>query len=144
MDRRNSFSNESGEHAVQSHKDSVPLSSGMNSLRQQDDNSQDFFQCAWDRHVSHLREATRASVLASLVAPTTDLPLSAVDRRASSRASILQSPKRHSVVDGTSFDSNLSDSYPHSSSPRVDNPIVKTASFLNDSFKARNVPFQHF
>ncbi|KAL7062397.1 hypothetical protein AAHC03_0902 [Spirometra sp. Aus1] len=77
-------------------------------------NSQDFFQAAWDRHVSHLREATRASILASLVYPpstgdgasASTAAAAAPTRRSSSRASVVTSPVRQSCIDGVSFDSN--------------------------------------
>ncbi|BHF59959.1 Metal transporter cnnm2 [Sparganum proliferum] len=76
-------------------------------------NSQDFFQAAWDRHVSHLREATRASILASLVYPpstgdgaSASTAAAAPTRRSSSRASVVISPVRQSCIDGVSFDSN--------------------------------------
>uniref|UniRef100_A0A183TRB0 C2H2-type domain-containing protein n=1 Tax=Schistocephalus solidus TaxID=70667 RepID=A0A183TRB0_SCHSO len=76
-------------------------------------NTQDFFQAAWDRHVSHLREATRASILASLVYPpstgdgaSASIAATGPTRRSSSRASVVLSPVRQSCIDGVSFDSN--------------------------------------
>nr|CDS15879.1 metal transporter cnnm2 [Echinococcus granulosus] len=85
--------------------------------------SQDFFQTAWDRHISHLREATRASVLASIV----DIGGSGNSSAARPNSRSTTSPAvvvPHSVIDGTAFNDSSCDSYPaspHANSPRQKN-----------------------
>lgn len=85
--------------------------------------SEDFFQAAWDRHISHLREATRASVIASIVDfggggtnSGTGPGIAGNAGRPNSRAT---SPPvtRQSMVDGTSFHESPGDSFRDCSRP---------------------------
>ena len=72
--------------------------------------SQDFFQSAWDRHISHLREATRASVLASIVDIGGSGSSSAV--RPNSRNATSPTAARHSIAGGIGLNDPSSDAYP--------------------------------
>ena len=88
--------------AFRGHKDSccVPALQGE---------SQDFFQSAWDRHISHLREATRASVLASIVDIGGSGNSSAA--RPNSRSATSPAATRHSIIGGIGFNDSSYDAY---------------------------------
>lgn len=75
--------------------------------------SQDFFQTAWDRHISHLREATRASVLASIV----DIGGSGNSSAARPNSRSTTSPvvvAPYSIADGIALNDSSCESYPAS------------------------------
>ncbi|VDK35178.1 unnamed protein product [Taenia asiatica] len=81
--------------------------------------SQDFFQTAWDRHISHLREATRASVLASIV----DIGGSGNSSAARPNSRSTTSPAvvvPHSMADGKAMNDSPCESYP--ASPPTNSP----------------------
>ncbi|VDM24310.1 unnamed protein product [Hydatigera taeniaeformis] len=92
--------------AFRGHKDSCCVSALQGE-------SQDFFQTAWDRHISHLREATRASVLASIVDIGGSGNSSATRPNSRSTTSpVVVAP--HSVADGIVFNNSSCESYPAS------------------------------
>ncbi|VDO05875.1 unnamed protein product [Rodentolepis nana] len=76
--------------------------------------SQDFFQSAWDRHISHLREATRATVLASIV----DISGCGMGSapRPNSRSTTSPTLGRHSIFvsDGPGLLDSVGENYPGS------------------------------
>lgn len=104
-----------------SHKDSCCVSALQTE-------SQDFFQLAWERHISHLREATRATVLASIVdiggGGMTSVP------RPNSRSTTSPPMGRHSVVvvDGSGIVDSITGGYP--GSPTMDSPRKYSEGFV--------------
>ncbi|KAM7540054.1 hypothetical protein Aperf_G00000028796 [Anoplocephala perfoliata] len=90
--------------------------------------SQDFFQTAWERHISHLREATRATVLASIVDIGGSGNASAA--RPNSRSTTSPAMGRHSVgvIDGAGIVDSLGEPYPNS--PHFDSSTRKHAEDL--------------
>ncbi|KAM3176299.1 hypothetical protein ACTXT7_006794 [Hymenolepis weldensis] len=89
--------------------------------------SQDFFQSAWDRHISHLREATRATVLASIVDIGGNGMTSVA--RPNSRSTTSPAMRRHSVVvaDGSGIMDSIEERY--SGSPPFDSPRKNNEGF---------------